>query len=329
MDMLNAMQLFSRVVVLNSFAAAAEEINSCHSTVNKKISNLEAKLGVKLLYRTTRRIWATEAGRDFYIHCKSITQSVNAAKESVGKPGTAACDALHLSAPTPLARKHLCRAIAKICRHLPQLTIEVHADDTYSNLEEQGYDLAIRIGESKNSNLISQSLFTTKLLLCAAPKYLKTHGSPNNISELEQHNCLTHRQGRGHNLWEFYTGKENQLHNLQVSGSLKTNNCDMLCEAARIGEGIIYAPAFIVETDIKNGALVSLLPENTGVPVGVYVLYPAKGLRPEKVRTFINTLKEELKILGCAPHMDNQNRPGHTHIKTLNIVRSELAEAGQ
>ncbi len=319
MDMLNAMQLFGRVVELNSFSAAAEEINSCHSTVSKKISNLETKLGVKLLYRTTRKIWATEAGQEYYIHCKNITQAVDAAKDSVDKFNGTPTGVLRLSAPVPLARKYLCGVISKTRALFPQLSVEVYADDAYSNLVEQGYDLAIRVGESKNSNLISQRLFTTSLLMCASPKYLELNGTPTSIYDLEKHNCLTHRQGRASALWKLYIGNGNKPQNIEVNGSLKANNCDMLCEAARIGEGIIYIPSFVVESDIQNGSLVSLLPENTGVPVGMYVLYPAKGLRPEKVRVFVNVLKEELKALDTPRHMKKQNITNQFFIGTKHI----------
>lgn len=315
MDMLNAMRLFERVVELNSFSAAADEFNTCHSTVSKKISNLEKSLGVKLLYRTTRNIWATEVGQEFYLHCKNITQAVEAAKNSIGRFNDAPTGVLRLSAPVPLARKYLCAVVSKTRSLFPQLSVEVYADDAYSNLVEQGYDLSIRVGESKNSNLVSQRLFTTSLLLCASPKYLDLNGAPSSIYDLERHNCLTHRQGRATSLWEFYTRNRNQLQNIEVNGSLKANNCDMLCEAARIGEGIIYTPSFVVEADIQNGSLVSLLPENTGVPVGVYVLYPAKGLRPEKVLAFVNVLKEELKAL-TPHHMKKQNIPDRLLIKT-------------
>jgi len=294
-DLLKGMQLYVKVIELNSFSAAAEELNLANSTISKQIKNMEEKLSAQLIFRTTRKIRATEVGIKFYDHCVNILNSVNSAMESVKLLDNQPSGFLRLTAPNSFSKRYLAQAIAIASKKFPELKIELYPDDLVVDIIKGGYDLTIRTGELVDSTYVAQRLFSSRMVLCASPEYIKSAGEPQEIDCLDQFNCLTYKQNGEPLSWSFHNKLTNEYTSKSITGSIKSDSCDFLCQVSISGEGIVYLPYFIVQSYIKSGELVELLKEEKGTFMPINVVYPPGRSRPEKVRSFVNILKMVLE----------------------------------
>ncbi len=289
------MHLFVKVIELNSFSAAAEELNIAHSTISKQISSLENNLNVQLIVRTTRKIRPTDEGIQFYKHCINIIGAVDNAWHSVSSSNTSACGCVRISAPSSLASRFLCRAISLTRNRFPELKIQLNVDDSTVDLVENHFDLTIRVGELENSSNIAQRIFTSKMTLCASPEYFQRTPAPKTPEDLKALNCLTYTYNGQQPTWLLLDPHTQQPLPTQVNGSFQADDCDLLCQVARCNEGLVYLPDFIVRRHIDKGELTVVMPEFHHNNIPIYVVYPPSKERPEKVKVFVDILKSVFK----------------------------------
>ena len=301
LDRVTGLEAFARVAALGSLSAAARALGLSQTMVTKHVGALEARLGVKLLHRTTRKLTLTEAGRRYLESVERILAELaeadaGAAAERLDVSGT-----LRLSAPVSFGVRELVPQLAGILRRYPALTVDVGLNDRMVDLVEEGWDMAVRIGALRDRSMMARRLARCRLLLAASPAYLAQHPAPRRLADLAGHNCLVYTlaQTSGVDRWVF--GRDGQTA-VSVGGNLRASNGDALVAAAVADQGLIYQPTFLVGDEIRAGRLVAV---HLDVPPaelpGIFAVYPGGRKPPAKVRAVIDILT---RTFGSAPPWD-------------------------
>jgi DNA-binding transcriptional LysR family regulator len=292
LDRLTSLEVFMKVAANGSLSAAARAMDLSQSMVTKHLAALEARLGVRLFHRTTRRLSITAAGRNYLESTERILAELDAADSSVAADRFEPRGVLRLNAPVSFGTRHIAPRLAEFSHRHPKLQLELGLNDRYVDLAEEGWDLAIRIGDLADSTLIARRLAPCRSALVAAPSYLRRCGTPRQVAELAEHNCLGYTLARttSADRWSFGATAEITV---QVSGTLRANNGDALLAAAVAGQGIIYQPTFIVADELHRGTLVPIVLEQPTVEIGgVYAVYLPERNPAAKVRAFIDFMIE-------------------------------------
>lgn len=292
MDRFEAMQVFSKVVELGSFAAAAERLDMSTSAVSRHVAQLEALLDARLLNRTTRRLSLTENGRAYYERCVQLLADLEETEELVSNSNASPRGTLHVTAPISFGTSHLAPAISAYLALHPQMRFDVSLSDRQVDMVEEGLDLAIRVGRIGNQNLVARPIGRARILIAASPAYLAKHGTPQTPRDFSRHQCLTYAYTAEQNVWIF--GDAPELH-IPVSGPVHGNNGNMLGELAAQGCGITAAPDFILQPLIDAGSLVEVrLPDIPPRLLTIYAAYPTRKHLSARVRSFVSFLEQRL-----------------------------------
>jgi DNA-binding transcriptional LysR family regulator len=265
-------------------AAAAEGV--APAVVSRRLDALEARLGVKLLLRTTRRVSLTFEGSAYLEDCQRILRELGEAEASVSLGGVKARGHLRLSAPAGFGRKHVAPLIMPFLDAHPEVTVSLDLSDRLVDLVNEGVDCVIRVGELTDSSLVSMRLAENRRAVVASPAYLEKHGTPRTLADLARHNCLSLGQQRG---WLFRQGEDTV--SIKVNGLLECNDGAVLHEWALAGRGLAWRSMWEVGADLKSGALVSLLEEFAAPPTGIHAVFPQRKFLPLRVRLLIDYLK--------------------------------------
>jgi DNA-binding transcriptional LysR family regulator len=288
-DRLLAMSVFAKVVELGGFARAAERLGLSTSATSRCVAELEAHLETRLLNRTTRRLSLTESGQVFYERCVQLLADLDEAEQATRGGGTEPRGTLRLTCAISFGRRHLAPAIADFLSVHPRLRFEVALSDRVVDLVEEGYDLAIRIGDLGSRNLVARKLADMRLIPCASPAYLARCGWPQTPADLAQHTCFTYEYASPRNLWRF-RARDGREVSVRIAGNVHANNGDFLAAAAVSGVGVAFEPDFIVGEDLKAGRLVRLLDGYESPAEGIYAVYPSRRHLSAKVRAFVDFL---------------------------------------
>ena len=290
MDRFLEMQTFTAVVDAGSFVKAADALALSKAAVSRHVGELEARLGVRLLQRTTRRLSLTDEGQVFYARSKELLASVDEAEVEVSSRSARASGLLRVNAPFSFGIRHLAPLWGEFHARHPGVTIDLTLADRVVDLVEEGYDLAIRIATLESSTLICKRLASTRVVLCASPRYLETHGTPRHPSELAAHAVISYSYLATRDEWHF-DGPQGRV-SIGTAPWLRTNNGDS-CRTAALGHhGVILQPTFLVNDDLVAGTLVELMPEYRSVELGIYAVYPTRKQVTPKVRALIDFLAE-------------------------------------
>ncbi|AOY91032.1 LysR family transcriptional regulator [Cupriavidus sp. USMAA2-4] len=284
------MQVFCTVVDKGSFIAAAEPLDMSKAAVSRHVNALEARLGVRLLQRTTRRLSLTEAGRGFYQQAREVLGLMDAAESAVASGAVEPSGVLRLSAPLSFGIQHLAPLWADFLRAHPRIELDISLNDRVVDLVEEGFDMAVRIARLQDSSLIGRRLASTRMRLCAAPSYLARHPPLATPADLAAHPVIAYSHFATRNEWRF-TGPEGEV-SVQTHSTVRCNNGDT-CRAIAIGGGgILLQPSFMLYQDLRRGDLVEILPAYRSVELGIYAVYPSRKHLPPKVRALIGYLAE-------------------------------------
>ncbi|WP_253910732.1 LysR family transcriptional regulator, partial [Pyxidicoccus fallax] len=299
--LLDDMLLFAEVVATGGITAAAERLGLRKSTVSRRLAALEARLGVRLLERNTRRLRLTEAGRDYHAHCARLVaeaREVNrAVSESRGTPqGTLRIATLSLLGEllTPLISEFLLRQ--------PLMRVEVSLAEAHVDLIAEEYDLALRTGPLADSSLVARRLGTLRTGYYASPTYLSRHGSPRTADELKGHECVLLAEPGTDEVWFFGEGR--RARTVPVTGRLRVPSLRAGQAAARAGLGLVRLPASLVVDDVRGGMLVPVMEAVTPPGIPVFAVYPSSRQLPPKVRAFLTLLSERSAALPWETQQD-------------------------
>jgi DNA-binding transcriptional LysR family regulator len=288
--------LFSQVAESGSFSRVAEKNNLTNSVVSKRIARLEHDLGVQLLYRTTRKLTLTEAGKALIHRAKNVKQATLEAMDAVSGFGEDVSGHIKMSVPTISGEFLLAEAIADFCNQHPGLTVDMSLENRFVDLIEDGYDLVIRTGYLEDSSLIARHILDSQWVVCASPTYISRNGMPLKPEDLVDHNCLQYAyQTTGASEWEFKSDDHTYI--IHVTGSFYTDNAVALRKAALAGHGIIYVPRVLVYQDFLSGLLIDLFPEQVGKKLGVYAVYPFTRQPPKKVKMLIEHIRDRYQAI--------------------------------
>ncbi len=294
LDRVTGMQVFARVAALGSLSAASRALGMSQTMATKHMAALEEQLGVKLLHRTTRRLTLTEAGRNYLEAVERILGEIDDANAAASAASAQIRGTLRLNVPVSFGIREIAPLLPELTARHPALMVDLGLNDRQVDLIEEGWDLVIRIGSLANSSMIARRLAPCRTVVCAAPSYIRVHGRPKTIADLEKHTCLGYTLSRaiGADRWSFGPGGKAVV---AIKGNLKANNGDALVAAAIGGQGIIYQPTFLVAREIHVGLLVPLKLDHDPVELdGIYAAYPPDRHPPAKVRATIDFLAERL-----------------------------------
>ena len=289
LDRLLAMTVFVKVVEQGSFAKAAERLTMSTSAVSRHVAELEAHLTTRLLNRTTRRISLTESGQAYFERALHLLADLEETEAVVSSSTVTPRGTIRLTCSTSFGVPHLAPAIGAFQALYPAVGFDISASNQFVDLVEEGLDLAIRIGDLGNPNLIARKIGTMRLVACASADYLKRHGTPKHPNDLVKHNCFTYEYAPVKNLWRFQDRKKNEI-KVRIDGSVHANNGEMLAAIAAAGAGIALEPDFIVKPLLESGALIEILPNFRPAPYHIYAVYPSRRHLSAKVRTFVDFL---------------------------------------
>jgi DNA-binding transcriptional LysR family regulator len=312
MDALSDVAVFVRVVERGSFTAAAADLRLSKAAVSKFVGRLEARLGARLLNRTTRKLTLTEAGTLFFRRGSGALTELADAEQEVAQLTAAPRGVLRVSAPMSFGLEHLApRVPAFLARH-PAIALELELDDRFVDLVRERVDVAVRIAQLADSSLIARRIAPCRVVACAAPAYLKRHGTPATPAELTRHNCLTYSLLRGPQDWRFQAAGGRPVA-VSVRGTLRCNNALVLRQAALAGAGILYVPTFYVGRELADGLLVPVLTGHKIPELSISAVYPERKQLAPKVRAFVDFLAE---CFGPEPYWDAPARPRRIRANT-------------
>lgn len=288
MDTIDGMRTFLAVVTEGSFSRAAERLNMSPQLVSKYVAQLEARLGARLLNRSTRRLSITEVGQAYFERCGDVLADIDEMESAVGDATTAARGTLRINAPMSFGTLHLSRAIADYQCEQPEVAVDLTLDDRVVDIVSEGYDMAIRIGRLHESSLIARKLAPIRLVVCASPDYIAEHGVPSTPEELKDYECLRYTLSSYSDRWRFQDNAETL--DVRVTGKFSASNGDAIRLAAIAGRGLALQPTFIVGEDISAGRLQLVLGDYEVEPMGLYAVYAHRKYLSGKVRTFVDFL---------------------------------------
>jgi len=288
MDKFLEMQAFAAVVDAGSFVRAAYALDVSKAAVSRYVGELESRLGVRLLHRTTRRLSLTPEGEVFNARCRELLGGLHEAEAEITSRSGEASGLLRINVPFSFGLLHLAPLWVEFMAQHPKVTLDVTLADRVVDLVEEGFDMAVRIARLANSTLVSRPLTSTRMVLCASPAYVRKRGKPTHPSHLTSHDVLAYSLLSMGDQWEF-TGPEGAV-SVKVRPRMRTNSGDTCRVAALRHRGIVLQPTFLVGPDLLAGTLVELMPAWRSIDLGIYAVYPSRKFVSPKVRLMIEFL---------------------------------------
>ena len=307
---LNDLYFFAAVVEHGGFSAAGRALGIPKSRLSKRVAQLEERLGVRLLQRTTRRFVVTEVGERFYAHCRAVLEEAQAAQDAVDELRAEPRGVVRLSCPVSLTQTVLAYLLPDFLAQFPKVQVRVLSNDRRVDVISEGYDLAIRVRNKldTDANLVVRSFGHSATTLVASPSLLKAYGRPTTPDELARLPALSMREHEGAQVWELVDAQGVQV-NVEVQARLITGDFAVLLEAARRGLGVALLPEFVCAPAISAGELEVVLPE-WSAPQGImHFVYPSRrGMLPG-VRALVDFLAERLPETTLLKHQQCKARP--------------------
>ena len=291
MSQLEDMRILVEALDRGGFSAAAKRLGLSKQLVSRRVGALEARLGVQLLTRTTRRLSPTDLGRDYAARARLILADVKEAELAMSSHHAEPRGVLRVSAPLSFGLSHLSPLIAGFMQVMPKIKIDLDLNDRTVDLVAEGFDMAVRIGMLSDSSMVARKLMEVSLEIVASPAYLAKRGTPTAPADLKAHDCLLFRHGRG-TTWLLRVGGRDDP--VPVTGTLRANNGEILRDAAIAGLGLTQLPDFLTKDAVAQGQLVSVMTDHMPVGGAIYAVHPAHRQRSSPVRAFTDYLSAAL-----------------------------------
>ena len=287
LDRFEDLRTFVALSQTGGFAAAADRLGIVKSAVSRRVRELEERLGVRLVQRTSRNVSLTEAGRDYARRARGILAELEEMDEAVRGANFNPEGILRISAPVSFSIHCMAPAIVDYQRRHPAVAIDLNVSDRFVDIVHDGFDLAVRIANLPDSELVARRIVAIRHVVCASPAYLAEHGRPFEPRDLERQAGIEYSLKDADAYWTFADGRIARPRSI-----LRANNGDTLREAAIAGAGLIYVPSFIVAGAIKRGSLEMVLGDHVRAPIAMHAVFPAARHMPARLRSFIDFLVE-------------------------------------
>ena len=294
MEAFSDIQLFSLIVKLGNMAATAQELGVTPPVVTRRLANLEKRLGVRLMNRTTRKISLTPEGEIYLMEGVRILEEMTALEDRLGGGSKQPQGTVRIAATLGFGRTYIAPALSKFIDTHPQIEVQLHLSDKSVNLVDQGFDLMVRFGELSDSRLTARVLAHNRRMLCAAPSYLRSRGIPSHPRDLGKHNCIFIREGdETFGTWHLRNGAETE--SIKVRANLSTNDGTSALGWALDGQGILVRSQWEIAKSLREKKLIPVLPEWTLPSADVYLVFQTSKQMPAKVRVLLDFLLNEFK----------------------------------
>jgi DNA-binding transcriptional LysR family regulator len=300
MDKFAQIRALVTVVETGSFSRAAERLGVAKSVLSRRLSALEQALGVQLLQRTTRSLSLTASGREFHARAARILADLDDAEQMVMDTSAALRGGIRLAAPLSFGLHHLSPALNAFQARHPEVEFDLDLNDREVDLVDEGFDMAVRIGDLRDSTLIARRLGIARFAACASPAYLEGHGIPQHPGDLPRHIGLHYSNTPLRQAWTFGGTPREAVVSIPAI-RMRANNGDVLTAAAIAGMGILISPTFIVAEALADGRLVEILADYRRPAVGIHAVFPPGRLNPRRIIALSDFLAERF---GSRPYWD-------------------------
>jgi DNA-binding transcriptional LysR family regulator len=313
-DALQEITVFAKIVGTGSLSAAARDLGMSPAVVSRRLAGLEARLGVRLVNRTTRSLHLTDEGAAYFETCTRVLAEIEEADAAVSAGRAEPRGTLRVALPASFGNQYVAPLVPRFAERYPDVLLSLSLSDRTVNVVEEGFDLAIRIADLADSSLAARKLAPNRRVVCASPEYLRRHGAPRTPEDLAQHNCLATDFSMN---WD-YRGPDGKAGSVRVNGRYACDNWEVLREWALAGLGVALKSTWDVRRHLEDGSLVSLLPGYTfATDVAIYAVYPHRRHLPAKTRAFIEFLAESF---GPEPYWDRPRGAPKPRIKARTVV---------
>lgn len=293
MDTIDGMRTFAAVAAHASFTEGARQVGISTKLASKYIGQLEERLNAQLFNRTTRSVTLTDTGRSYYERCLPLLEQFDELEGLVQQTQTELAGRIRITAPTGYGSAQLIHLLKPFQETHPSVSVELHLSDHHVSLVDEGYDLAIRFGHLKESNLVARKLADMRIVCCASPDYLARAGTPAHPGALAAHNCLLQLAGTNIDQWEF-KGPDG-VYNVAVAGTFRANSPRAVANMAADGLGIGRVPLYTAQPFLDAGTLTLLFEQQEAKVVGLYAVYPPNRHLTARIRALIDHLASQLR----------------------------------
>lgn len=284
---------FSVLAGAGSLSAAARELGVTTPAVSKHLAQMESRVGVALVNRTTRRMSLTPEGEVYLEHARRILGEIDGMEELLGVSRSTPTGLLRVNATLGFGRSHVAPLISRFVRKHPQVEVQLQLSVNPPPLTDDAFDVCIRFGAPPDSRMIARQIAPNRRLLCAAPAYLAKHGTPKVPNDLTRHNCIGIRQGEeAYGVWRLSSGRGKTLATeaVKTRGNLTTNDGEIAVNWALDGHGILMRAEWDIERYLRNGRLVQVLPQYVTPDASIHAVYPQRHQLAARVRAFVDFL---------------------------------------
>lgn len=293
-DSLNAVAMFVEAVDAGGFAMAAQRLRLSRSAVGKAIARLEADLSTRLVHRTTRTFTLTDEGKVYYAYCVRALAQLSDARAVLDAGRGAPAGRLRVTVPTLFGRMCVTPILLQLSARHPALSLEIFLTDQTVDLQQDGFDLAVRMGALPDSaTLAARSLGVQKMVVCAAPAYLDQHGRPATIEALAGHSAVMYHDGQRVSPW-FMRDAQGAIMQANVRSRLHFNDLQTIADAAIAAHGLAWIPSWLARPFVADGTLEIIVDSDTVIASGIHALWPAAPHMPHKTRCAIDLLLAQL-----------------------------------
>lgn len=293
------LRLFIRIAATHNISLAGNELGLSPPVASMHMNKLEEALGVKLLHRTTRKVSLTEEGREFLPHAEEVLNAVDSAKASVGAGSFTPQGTIRVTAPASFGRMHIVPALKGFIEEYPELTIDLRQSDSFVDMVEGGFDIAIRNASLSDSTMVARKLAGDKRIICASPQYIEKHGEPKTPQDILNHQCINLI---GIDSWTFNTPSGQRK--IKAKGAIRIDNGESIRDACVDGVGLTICSIWCAYKELKKGNLVQVLKDYPlESDTAIWAVYPSSRLLAPKVRAFIDYF---INFYGETPYWEDK-----------------------
>ncbi len=282
---------FTALATAGSLSAAARELGITTPAVSKHLAQMEIRLGMSLVNRTTRRMSLTPEGELYLEHARRIIGEIDGLDEALGGGRSEPKGLLRVNATLGFGRSHVAPIISRFVRKFPEVEVQLQLSVSPPALTEDAFDVCIRFGAPPDSRVVARRIAANRRLLCASPAYIAKRGMPRSANDLASHNCIGIRQGdEAYGVWRLSTGRGKNaiVQSVKTRGSLATNDGEIAVNWALDGHGILMRAEWDIERYLKTGRLVQVLPQYTTPEADIHAVYPRRHQMASRVRAFVD-----------------------------------------
>lgn len=288
-DLASSLEFFVLLARHRNLSTVARQLDLTPPAATKRLAQLEARLGVRLVNRTTRSISLTPEGETYLHYATRILADVREMEEVVSSSGSVPKGLLRINATLGFGRTAIAPIVSEFALHHPQVEVQLDVTDRPIDLVESGVDLGIRFGALPDQRLVARRVLSNRRFLCAAPRYLARHGTPASLRDLADHQCIIHRQNEdAYGVWRFT--RDGRAETVKVHGALSSNDGDIVLNWALDGHGILVRSEWDLAKYLESGRLRVVLPEFILPSADLFVYYPSKRDLSARARAFIDFL---------------------------------------